>query len=77
MLIGTIRGSNFCYKAPENVPGCQDLHVQVQELDGIRVMSSAWYPTPEELKLLSEGQPIFLHIYGNSHPVVAMSVPCD
>jgi hypothetical protein len=37
-------------------------------------MISAWRPTPAELARLNEGQPLFLHIAGTAHPVVALSV---
>lgn len=77
MLIGRIRNSNFVYRAPEGMDGCQDLHVNVGYLEGERVMSSAWMPTPEELKLLNEGQPVHLHVWGGAHPPVALTVPKD
>lgn len=37
-------------------------------------MISAWQPTAAELARLQEGKPIFLHIQGSVHPVVALSV---
>jgi hypothetical protein len=37
-------------------------------------MISAWRPTPAELARLNEGEPIFLHIQGVVHPVVALTV---
>jgi len=77
MIVGRIRGSNFVYKAPVGMDNCQDLHVAVYEDEDVRVMSSAWMPTPEELARLNAGQPIHLHIYGQGHPVVSMSVPED
>lgn len=77
MIIGRIRGSNFVYKAPEGVDNCNDLHVRVEEQDGVRVMTSAWMPTPDELRRLNAGEPIHLHIYGSGHPVVALSVAND
>lgn len=77
MLIGRIRGSNFTYTAPPGMDNCQDLHVRVDEADGVRTITSAWYPTPDELARLRDGQPIHLHVYGSGHPVVAMSVPND
>ena len=77
MLIGRIRGSNFTYTAPADMDNCQDLHVRVDNDNGVRTISSAWFPTKEEIALMQEGQPIHLHIYGSGHPVVAMSVPRD
>ena len=75
MLVGRIRDSNFCYKAPPGMENCQDLYVRVFEDEDVRIMSSAWMPTPEELARMNAGQPIHLHIYGQSHPVVSMTVP--
>jgi len=75
MIVGRIANSNFVYKAPSNMNDCQDLHVCVYEDSDVRIMSSAWMPTPDELARLNAGQPIYLHIYGSVHPVVAMSVP--
>ena len=77
MLIGRVRGSNFTYTAPAGMDNCQDLHVRVDEDAGVRTITSAWYPTAEEVELMRQGQPIHLHIYGNGHPVVALSVPRD
>lgn len=37
-------------------------------------MISAWRPTEAELKRLNAGEPLFLHIQGKAHPVVAMTV---
>jgi hypothetical protein len=77
MLVGRIRDSNLCYKAPAGMDNCQDLHVRVYQDQQVRIMSSAWLPTPEELVLLNAGQPIHLHIYGDAHPVVMLTVPED
>lgn len=77
MLVGRIRDSNYVYRAPDGMDTCNDLHVNVQEHHGVRIMTSAWIPTPDEVERIKAGQPIHLHIYGNGHPVVAMSVPVD
>jgi hypothetical protein len=37
-------------------------------------MISAWIPTETELKRLNAGMPVHLHIKGQVHPVVAISV---
>ena len=37
-------------------------------------MISGWKPTPAELEKLNAGEPLFLHIQGRVHPVVALSV---
>lgn len=78
MIIGRIRNSTHVYKGPEGVDNVGDLHVRVEEVEGMgRCCVSAWIPTPAELKLLNDGQPIHLHIFGAGHPVVALSVPED
>lgn len=77
MHVGRIRDSNFTYRAPAGMDNCQDLHVRVTEEQGVRIITSAWLPTPDEVERIKQGQPIFLHVYGSGHPVVAMSVPDD
>ena len=78
MIIGRIRGSNFTYMAPPDMENCQDLHVNVSiDSQGLRIITSAWYPTAEEVELMRQGQPIHLSIYGNSHPPVLLTVPRD
>lgn len=37
-------------------------------------MISAWKPSPAEIMRLAAGAPMFLHIQGASHPVVALVV---
>ncbi len=37
-------------------------------------MTSAWFPTAEEIERISDGAPIYLTIVGAGHPPVAMSV---
>ncbi|MBW4964570.1 hypothetical protein, partial [Sulfitobacter sp. CW3] len=37
-------------------------------------MISAWELSPAELARLQGGAPLFLHIQGSNHPVVALSV---
>lgn len=49
--------------------------LEICDQDGFMV--SAWRPTPAELKRINEGQPIFLHIQGQAHPVVALSVGAE
>lgn len=49
---------------------CHTLDVWRQ--DGAFV--SGWRPTEAELAKLNAGEPLFLHIFNDVHPVVAMSV---
>ncbi|MHC2087201.1 hypothetical protein [Methylobacterium sp. CM6244] len=37
-------------------------------------MISAWQPSPAEIERLRDGAPLFLHIQGTAHPVVALSI---
>lgn len=46
--------------------------LDIVDVDGF--MISAWRPTTAELAKLNAGDPLFLHIQGRTHPVVAMSV---
>lgn len=74
MIIGSIRGFNRVFKAE----GCNDLRVRVDVYDdGTTTLTSAWMPTPDELKRLVAGQPIHLSIYGTRLPPVLLSVPED
>lgn len=63
------------FKAPKDWDAekhgeCQTLEIH----DRGGFMISAWMPSPDELKLLNDGKPVFLHIHGDIHPVVALSV---
>lgn len=77
MRPGAIRDANFTFKAPPGMDNCCDLHVRQYNDGELCINTSAWYPDAEELQRIVNGQPIFLHIYGNGHPVVAMTVPED
>ena len=37
-------------------------------------MTSAWYPTPEEIAAIAAGAPVHLRILGVQHPPVMVSV---
>ncbi|MCJ2090884.1 hypothetical protein MKK88_33610 [Methylobacterium sp. E-005] len=41
---------------------------------GVNRMVSAWMPTPEEIALITAGEPIYLLVVGAVHPPVAISV---
>lgn len=77
MHIGRIRNSNMILRGPDDMDDCGDLHVNVQHHSGMRVMTSAWIPTPDELLRLNQGKAVFLHVYGQSHPPVGLSVALD
>jgi hypothetical protein len=41
---------------------------------GQKSMMSAWEPTPEEIKALAAGAPIYLRVLGTIHPPVGLWV---
>lgn len=41
---------------------------------GIPSMTSAWEPTPDELRRLNEGKPIYITILGVEHPPILVEV---
>lgn len=41
---------------------------------GARTMTSAWQPTNDDLRLLAEGLPVLLTIFGAVHPVVSLGL---
>lgn len=49
---------------------CHTLDIWLQ--DG--AMVSGWVPTEAELAKLNAGEPLFLHITSDRHPVVALTV---
>lgn len=69
MLIGAIEGANCIMRG--NGADVADLCVLRTE-DGRFV--SAWLPTPEELAALNAGAPVYLSIWGSSHPPVYVGV---
>ena len=77
MLVGRIRDSNMVYKGLKDMPDCQDLHVRVSQENGQRVITSAWFPSPEEIRAMADGHAVHLTIYGSGHPVVSLSVSPD
>lgn len=79
MEIGRIEGATRVLGAPKNwdetsKEKCYGLPILDCLVEGIPCMVSAWKPSPEELKMLIAGESIKLWIYGNSHPVVSISV---
>ena len=41
---------------------------------GTNRMVSAWLPSPDELRLIAAGAPIYLYVYGTAHPPVWVGV---
>ena len=69
MLIGHIEGANCLMKG--NGADVGDLPV-IRTDDGQFI--SAWLPTPDELKALNRGAPVYLFVWGASHPPVMVGV---
>lgn len=53
---------------------CSNLPVRDEATSAGPGMTSAWFPTPEEIARLALGAPIHLTILGHAHPPVAISV---
>lgn len=70
MDIGKHPASNFTYKAPANMPDCQDLHV-VRTAEG---SASLWIPDAVEREAIRAGHPVMLMVYGSTHPPVSVGV---
>lgn len=76
---GRVAGATRHLGAPMGWDAERDGHCGVLSVrDGLTGrlpdMTSAWFPTPEELKRLLAGAPVHLTIVGNVHPPVALSV---
>ncbi|MDR3514066.1 MAG: hypothetical protein P4L73_20715 [Caulobacteraceae bacterium] len=80
MHIGRIAGSTRNLGAPPNWDPdrdgpCQSLPVRDELVGGkLSAMTSAWFPTPEELLRLVAGAPIYLKVLASAHPPVMLSV---
>lgn len=72
MLIGHIEGSTRVL-AKDQPEYAQLPILDVATAQG-NAMMSAWYPTPEELKSLQNGAPIYLVVMGVVHPPVSIVV---
>lgn len=80
MLIGRIEGATRYLGAPvdwkpDEAGTCGHLAIaDVPAADGGNWQVSAWMPTPKEIEAIAAGEPVYLYIYGRSHPVVGMGV---
>lgn len=82
MIIGRIRGATRVLGKPEGWDeqhpeiACQGLPILDLPADqGGPAMVSAWFPTPDEVKRIIAGEPVYLSIFGHGHPPVALWVP--
>lgn len=63
------------FTAPANWNADRDGPCRTLEIcDHEGFMISAWAPSTEERARIAAGAPLFLHIQGYTHPVVAMAV---
>lgn len=63
------------FTAPDNWNVDRDGPCRTLEIcDHEGFMISAWAPTDAERQKIAQGAPLFLHIQGYTHPVVAMAV---
>lgn len=79
MIPGRIAGATRHIGAPagwdkEKEGPCAALSVRDVQTASGNTMSSAWFPTPEELHNLVAGAPVYLTILGEKHPVVMLGV---
>lgn len=85
MNIGKVEGANGLLGAPENWNKerdgpCLGLPIRLEVINGtLPAMTSAWYPTPEEIGKIVLGAPVLLRVIAESHPPVMLDVgeyPC-
>jgi hypothetical protein len=78
MEIGCIQGATRFLGAPKDWDKskghCGTLPIRDMPTDIGNAMVSAWLPNRDEIVALACGGPLYLHIYGVTHPVVGLSV---
>lgn len=76
MIPGRIFGATNKLERPEgqSPSDCGSLHVKAEVVDGRRYMTSAWFPSVDELTALHAGAPVYLVVCAPQHPVVAVRV---
>jgi len=53
---------------------CESLDIFDYQSENGNVMASAWMLEDEDIEQLKSGSMIWLHIYGQQHPVVALAI---
>ena len=80
MIIGRIAGATRELGAPkdwnsERDGDCGALAIlDWQPTEGQNAMTSAWFPTPDEVRQINAGQPVYLTVWGTMHPPVMLGV---
>lgn len=72
--------SNDVLRPPQGATAeeCHPLFItRARYEDGTPVVISFWQPTPEQLRLLNEGKPVWLCAIGMTHPPLALGVEGD
>lgn len=77
MLIRRINGADVLFSAPADANGCAGLSVRRVDTPAGRFVVSAWEPTPDEMRRIVAGEPIYLWVRGSGHPVVSLTVAGD
>lgn len=75
MIIGHIEGATRTLLAPSDNPEVKPLGIRdIVYEGGIPAVMSAWMPSPEELKALNAGEPVYLSIFGTNMPPAFVGV---
>lgn len=79
MLSGRIEGATRGLGAPSDWDAakqgdCHTLSVRDVMTQAGPAMTSAWFPTPDEIARIEAGAPIYLTVFGSGHPPVGMTV---
>lgn len=82
MLIKRILGADMIFGAPPDwdaskMKGCAGIPVRNVDTPEGRFMVSAWEPTPDELRRMLDGEPVYLWVRGSGHPVLSITVAGD
>lgn len=79
MLNGEVAGATRILGAPkswdaERQGSCAALAVRDEMTAAGQGMTSAWFPTPDEIERLLAGAPVYLTVLGEQHPPVMLQV---
>ena len=80
MIIGRIAGATRELGRPKDWDNerdgeCGTLAIlDWQPTEGQSAMTSAWFPTPNEVARINAGEPVYLTIWGSAHPPVMLTV---
>jgi hypothetical protein len=77
MIPGRIEHATRTLGAPEGWDEardgpCSGLAIRDESVGGLPIMTSAWFPTPDELARIAAGAPVYLSVCGNGHPPVSL-----